>query len=360
LSLPSRILVLTPALDGMDGISEVSRQLVGALTCAVGRQAIEVWTLDGGWPLDGLAPTVQFGSARGVKARLGSWVLARATRRLDDLLVVVLHVHLAPVAMMLAARGATVACFLQGIESWRPLRARDRAALGRVTMLLAISRWTAERFRAANPAFADAAIEVCHLGVGPVTQPELPAIRDYALIVGRMSAEERYKGHEALLDVWPDVTAASPGARLVMVGDGDDRARLEEIAASRGLKDHVHFTGRVSNGALEGFYRNSAFFVMPSVGEGFGLAYVEAMRAGKACIAAPGAAAEIVTDGVTGLIVDPSSRPALTEAIIRLFCEPDTRDAMGRAGAARVVDQFEHRHFAARVIAALQTNVQLT
>jgi phosphatidylinositol alpha-1,6-mannosyltransferase len=168
-----------------------------------------------------------------------------------------------------------------------------------------------------------------------------------------MSAEERYKGHERLLAIWPEVTAECPGARLVVVGDGDDRSRLEAIAASRGLNGQVQFVGRVSNAALEGFYRNAAFFVMPSVGEGFGLAFVEAMQAGKACIAAPGAATEILEDGVTGLIVDPAS-PALAAAVVRLFRDRHTREAMGRAGAARVGERFEHRHFAERVTRLLQ------
>jgi phosphatidylinositol alpha-1,6-mannosyltransferase len=269
------------------------------------------------------------------------------------LLVVVLHVHLAPLALPLEMRGARLAFFFHGIEVWRPLRARERHVIDRASVLMANSQWTVQHFKEANPAYASANIRVCHLGVSPAATAD-PAPREgYALIVGRLASSERYKGHDALIDVWPLVRQAVPGAELLIVGDGDDRARLEARVASMELGTAIHFAGRVSNSVLEGLYRGAAFFVMPSVGEGFGLAYLEAMRAGKACLAGPGAAAEIVEDGVTGLIVDPGRRDALAAAIIQLFREPETRAAMGRAGAARVQAEFETRHFASRVLGEL-------
>ena len=54
-----------------------------------------------------------------------------------------------------------------------------------------------------------------------------------------MSADERYKGHDELLDVWPALLARKPDARLVVAGDGDDRPRLESRAASLGLSHAV-------------------------------------------------------------------------------------------------------------------------
>src|SRR5262249_54088385 len=159
---------------------------------------------------------------------------------------------------------------------------------------------TARRFRAANPDLADRPIEICQLAVrerdpAPVSfEPAVPCAGPFALIVGRMMAEERYKGHDLLIDIWPSVVAAVPGAGLVVVGDGDDRARLHARAASLG--DRVSFTGHVSDGALARLYRDCAFFVMPSRDEGFGLVFLEAMQAGKACIGAMGAAAEVISD----------------------------------------------------------------
>jgi phosphatidylinositol alpha-1,6-mannosyltransferase len=347
------VLVLTPAMDGADGISEVSRQFVSALSGFNPAVTIDVWALAGGAPAGRSIGRARFRSAGGSRARLSAWALARAASASEATLVAVLHVHLAPLALAMELRGARLAVFLHGIEVWRRLRTRERRALDRATVLMANSQWTVSRFKESNPEYRAADVRVCHLSVSPSIAPEPVTRQGYALIVGRLAADERYKGHDALLAVWPEVLKSVPGAQLLIVGEGDDRARLEACAASRGLRDAVSFAGRVSSNALEGLYRAAAFFAMPSVGEGFGLAYLEAMRAEKACLAGPGAAAEIIEHGVTGLIVDPERRDLLAAAIIRLFREPDTCAAMGRAGALRVRARFEPHHFAGRVLAEL-------
>ena len=84
--------------------------------------------------------------------------------------------------------------------------------------------------------------------------------------------------------------------------------------------------------ALAALYRDCAFFVMPSRDEGFGLVFLEAMRAGKACIGGAGAAAEVIEDGVTGLVVDAADRQQVAKAVVRLFLEPDDAGAHGTGG----------------------------
>jgi glycosyltransferase involved in cell wall biosynthesis len=77
------------------------------------------------------------------------------------------------------------------------------------------------------------------------------------------------------------------------------------------------------------------------------------MRAGKPCIAVHGAADEIIQDGVTGILVDAGNSVGLTEAIVRLFAQPEVRDGMGRAAAARVASTFLPDQFARRLHDAL-------
>jgi len=274
--------------------------------------------------------------------------------------VLCLHLHMSPLAWMVAGRRSRLTAFLHGIEAWRPLAKMERWALTRADVLIANSEHTARRFREANPAFASRPIKVCHLGVA--TRPETavpllaqaderPGSAPFALIVGRMAADERYKGHDLLIDIWPRIAEEIPEARLVVAGEGDDRARLENraVESCKG----VSFLGHVSDIALEGLYRDCAFFVMPSRNEGFGLVFLEAMRAGKACIGGVGAAAEVIEDGVTGFVVEPDEPEQVLQAVLRLFREPATRERMGQAGALRLARNFTEEHFRCRFHAIL-------
>jgi glycosyltransferase involved in cell wall biosynthesis len=352
-----RVLVITPAIDGADGISTLGRLVVSALARAVGDNNLDVWALDGGRPA-AVPPSVAFWSAAGARTRIISRALAAAARGCSDLDVVVLHLHLAPLAHVMKGRGARVTTFLIGIESWTPLRARERRALAAADRLLAISDFTIREFRAANPALADRPVTKCAPGISAAAAAPVGAGESgFGLIVGRLSSAERYKGHDALIDIWPSVREAVPDARLVIAGDGDDRERLETAVRDRGLRQAIVFTGRLDDAALVDWYARAAFFVMPSAREGFGLVYLEAMRAGKPCIAAHGAADEIIRQGIDGLIVDAGSRDDLAAAVVRLFSNSEERTRMGAAARARVNTYFAEDQFAARLLRAVDLPV---
>ena len=350
-----RALILTPGLDGADGIASESRQTVRAL--ARGAARVEVWALAGGEPAwdPPLARPIGFRSARGSRVTFVRWTLARLWRPADDLLVVAAHVQLAPPAAIIGLRGARTLVYLNGVEAWRPLRMRERLALGRVHRLLAISAHTARRFRASHPDLGDRPITVCHLGVpAPPARTIRPHIAGYALIVGRLAAVERYKGHDLLIDIWADVCARAPDAVLVVVGDGDDRPRLERLTAERGLTGRVRFTGRVSDEELAGLYQAAAVFVMPSTEEGFGLVYLEAMRSGIPCVSVHGPADEFIESGENGVVVDAGARDALIDALVLLLTDGERRARMGAAAAARVAAEFSEEAFERRLWRALE------
>jgi len=345
-------LVVTPALGDGDGVSVVSAQVVAAIRRMVDESSLEVLALaDSSMDVQG----ARIRRAAGSRLRFIGWALRASLGRRPDV-VVVLHAHLAPAVLPLRYRGSKLVVFLHGIEAWRPLRGLRGVALRRADALVANSHHTVRRFRDANPSSARCEVQVCHLGVPAAELSEAPPVvppDSFALIVGRMAGEERYKGHDLLLDIWPAVMSNAPNARLVIVGDGDDRQRLETRARERGVTENVTFLGRVSRDVLTTLYRDCAFYVMPSAEEGFGLVFLEAMRAGKACIAGAGAAAEIVQDGVTGVIVDPRAPADVLAAVVRLFREPDTRKAMGKAAEVRFHAHFSAAHFQERLLTAL-------
>ena len=159
---------------------------------------------------------------------------------------------------------------LHGIEVWRPLGWDRARALARATVRCAVSSYTLERARPFHPqGLGDASVLPLALeerrAEGAVDALLLGRLgRGFFLIVGRMDARERYKGHDQLLEALRGI----PGARLVVAGDGDDRRRLEAKAAGLEMADRVVFTGFTSEATLAELYRRCAAFAMPSRGGG--------------------------------------------------------------------------------------------
>ena len=345
--MPARFVVLTPNICGKDGISRLARLVTASVDSATVLALHEPTSVS----------RVGHAEIRGAGGRVSRFVAAslRAAAASDrHTHVIVTHLHLAPAALAFAARGASLTTILCGVEAWRPLTRLQTAALGRAARLVAISHHTRDGFRRANPRFAARAVDVCHLGVEPLTPAGPPdGAPPTALIVGRIAADERYKGHDPLIEIWPEVAAAVPGASLRIVGDGDDRIRLQEKAASLGLGDRVTFLGRLDDEALRGEYQRCTAFVMPSRDEGFGFVFVEAMRAARACVGSLGAAAEIIADGETGLLVDPDNRSQLLHSVVRVLRDRVASEAMGARGRVRFLEQFTEERFRDRFTALL-------
>jgi phosphatidylinositol alpha-1,6-mannosyltransferase len=350
-----RIVFLTPLMGGADGISEMTRQWVHVVESRVGGEVrnVEVWSLDDEQRPSSAGPVSRFKTARGGRVRFASFAFVHGIASAADTIVVVMHLQLLPVALPLIWRGARLVTILMGIEAWTPLDAAQKAAMRAGWKTIAISAHTANRFRAANPAMTDLPITVCPPGVPAMPRPAAALVeRPYALIVGRMDARERYKGHDTLIEVWPSIRRTVADARLVVVGDGDDAARLRQKADE--TCDGIVFVGRVDESKLAALYRDAAFFVMPSTEEGFGLVYLEAMRSAIPCIAAHGAAEEIITDGRDGLIVNAGDRDELVAAIVHLFVDRQARMRMGAAAVQRVNAHFDRPALERRVCAALE------
>ena len=344
-----RSVLLTPNLLGKDGVSALSRAVGRALPapCLV-LSLHDPAAAAGDSPIE-----LELRGAHGSRARFLAGVARTMTSVTPETVIVCSHLHLAPAARLLAWRGQRATTILCGVEAWVSLRASERWAIAGGE-LVAISQHTADRFKAANPALASTDVVVCHPGLpAPPPQHPAPAAFDFAgsplaLIVARMSSAERYKGHDALLDVWPRVVSHHADAVLAIAGDGDDRPRLEARAASLGITRAVRFLRRVSDEQLAELYRQCRLFVMPSRDEGFGLVFLEAMRAGKPCIGARGAASEIIEHGVTGFLVDSDSRQELSAALERLYSEPGTCRQLGSAGRERFFSTFTHDRFQTR------------
>ncbi len=127
---------------------------------------------------------------------------------------------------------------------------------------------------------------------------------------------------------------------LLIVGDGEERERLETQVQQLGLAADVHFTGFQNQTALPAFFALADVFVLPARHEPWGLVVNEAMAAGVAVVLSSdvGAAADLVTNGVEGFVYPTGDIAQLTAALERVLSSHDTALTMGAAAARRVAD----------------------
>lgn len=352
-----KILMLTTEVGGRGGVQYAGRLLLRALSDSQGEdcRVVLVTLGDRAGTLPDLGSRVEAVSGNGSRLRTVLLTLQRRGEPWD--LVILGHVNLAPLVLALeGSHRQPLLTIVYGLDAWRPLRGLRKRAVSLSNRICYISEHSRTESEKHNPWLAHIAADVCHLGLLP--EPNHPAPMQngttaghgrvsgaFALSVGRMSRAEAYKGHEELIRIWPQVEPFRPGLSLVMIGDGDDRLRLEALA--RSLKANVSFLGAVDDPTRDWHLRHCRCFCLPSRGEGLGLVYLEAMRCGKAVLAgATDAGREVVVDGVTGRSVDAQVPGELLQGVLDVT--GDGAEGMGRAGRDRFDSTFSYAPFLKR------------
>ena len=148
-----------------------------------------------------------------------------------------------------------------------------------------------------------------------------------------------YKGVEYLIDAMTGVSG-----RLLVIGDGPLRPRLERQAIVRNIKDRVVFLGEIQNRDIVPYYHAADVFVLPSVArsEAFGIVQLEAMACGKPVVNTrlDSGVPFVSPHGVTGLTVPPAKPRALADAVNLLLGNAQRRTEFGNAGRRRVREEF--------------------
>ncbi|MCC7321191.1 MAG: glycosyltransferase family 4 protein [Rubellimicrobium sp.] len=194
-------------------------------------------------------------------------------------------------------------------------------------------------------------LHVVHCGVDPARygRPRVPG-RGRLLFVGRLAG---VKGVPVLFQALSAVRALRPEVTLTLIGDGPERALLEEEGRALGLGDALRFTGYRDADFVAGALAEADVLVLPSFAEGVPVVLMEAMAARLPVVATRvGGVTELVEDGVSGHLVAPGNAALLARAILAAL---DAPSAMGAAARAQVEAAFDSRTEARRLATLLAT-----
>lgn len=307
--------LVTEAWNGRGGIAQYNRDLLGALAEHPAVDSIQVLARHVPDAGEDLPDKVAMSGALG-KVGFALHALATAAKLERPFIVFCGHLNLAPLASLLGRLWqAPVWLQVYGIDAWQrpsPIRAR---AVERAQLITAISRHTRSRLLTwATTGQNQVKVLPCtvseRFSPGPKREDLLSRFalegKEVLLTVGRLSAQEQYKGHDLVIRALPELLACHPRICYLVVGDGDDRGRLETLAKDMVVPGHVVFTGTVPQDELPDYYRLADIFVMPSTGEGFGIVFLEAAASGSM----------VVGCGVDG------SRDALREGQLGIMAAP--------------------------------------
>ncbi len=248
------------------------------------------------------------------------------------------------------AGGRVVSRPVRSEQIFRWLRAPFHALLGRLTVRLAdavvapsvaTARELAEDYGAKNVAVIPNGIapssEPPRAAAGPQAAAHDPA-SETVLFVGRLRTR---KAAAVLVEAFAAVVRERPRARLVLLGDGEQRTALAAQIARLGLSASVELAGAVPRAATAEWLRRADVFCLPSTYEGFPLAILEAMAEGLPVVATRVAGIpEAVEDGASGLLVPPEDDQALAAALLVLLSDPARRRAFGASGRALLAERF--------------------
>jgi phosphatidylinositol alpha-1,6-mannosyltransferase len=327
---PDRIVVLAPRLAGCDAFDRAQRYRI-----------IRSPVPTGSHPAARLAQIVLF--------------LVRAVRviRREAIDTIHLgHLYLGPIGFVLNWWwGLPYVIYLHGGEMaaymrLRPMRAVARAIVRRAALVVVNSAYTREHYAAMG--ILPARVEILRISPGTAQfggEGEGRRVRarhglgddKVILTVGRLI--ER-KGHDMVIRALSSVRRSVGPVRYLIAGRGPEEGRLREVAQEVGCLDAVRFMGYVPPADLPGLYAACDVFVMPSRAlpqrdgiEGFGIVFLEAAAAARPVVGGrSGGIPEVVQDGVTGHLVDPTDVDQLAEVLIEVLRDGGEAARLGANG----------------------------
>lgn len=296
-----------------------------------------------------LFPNMSYSCHSGSRVQFGVTAFRQSIQHQPQLILVG-HPHFAGLGYAIHKLiQAPMIVFTYGVDVWRRLPVLVRYALQQSERIISISQFTADiavKCNTLNPQ----KIRILHNCLDPKFEQtscrNIDTSRRSLLTVARITPLEQYKGHDRVLHSLPHLLKIFPDLIYDVVGDGEGRAALEQLATDLGVANAVRFHGIVSDERLRELYAQASIFIMPSAREGFGFVFLEAMVNGLPIVAGnQDATPEVVIDGENGLLVNPSATNEIIGAVTHLLSNDELRLHLGEAGIQRVRQKFSFAQF---------------
>ena len=192
-----------------------------------------------------------------------------------------------------------------------------------------------------------------HHGVTIKQIPKETGINQYRLsssqlvTVGRL---EEVKGHSYLLEAMPIIKKKFPGIRLLIIGEGSEKANMEHAISRLGIAENVTFIGFTND--PYSYISNSDVVVLPSLFETFGLVYIEAFALNTPVVAFSTASSkEIIQNNITGLLAIPKDHTSLAEKVLYLLENPEVSHSITAAAQKKYAEHFSAERMVAETAA---------
>jgi glycosyltransferase involved in cell wall biosynthesis len=317
-----RFLVLTTdAYGGHGGIALYNRDMLAAL-CALPccNEVVAVPRLMPFAPENILPENLTFVTS-GLNSK-GKYLIAvlkvmLSNPRFD--VVICGHVNLLPIAYLVSRWiRKPLLLLVYGIDVWRPTNSRlTNFLVGKISHYFSISRHTESKFKNwakiddVSGSILPNAIHLSWYGIGKKNQELIDRYglhgKSVIMTLGRLVSKERSKGFDEVLELMPELIADVPSLAYLIVGKGPDKQRLQEKAKRIGVEASVVFTGFIPDTEKADHYRLADAYVMPSLGEGFGFVFLEAMACGVPVVASRlDGGVEATRNGLLGELVNPN------------------------------------------------------
>jgi len=314
--------------------------------------------------------------------------LRRESDRLGFISIFCGHINYLTLAVALQRIcGGIVHLIIHGIDAWQPPNdPLVRPALKKLDGFIAVSHVTKTRFlgwsglRFDQGVILPNCVNLDSFQPGPRPQTLVKRYglegRKILMTLGRLESAERYKGFDEIIELLPRLAGEFPGIAYLVCGDGPDRPRLMAKARLFGCaafdannseqsksdtgngelsRPRVIFTGRVAESEKADHYRLADLYVMPSLGEGFGIVYLEALACGIPVIGSKAdGSREALREGRLGTLVDPRDPHEIHDAIVHaLNRSPDGQPNVERAA----LQYFSRERFRTRVYSIINAIV---